>query len=600
MSSFGTKKPGADLAVQMTFPHVFSEEVSPGAMGYYPEASGRNEVIYPSHDLQGIWHQQKMEDAHRRALHAVRDTAMSKARWLHSHAGYFNMPRPVLSQRQYANPSNGNQADIYNNRNVSFNMPPSVWSEYRPEGLRGGVLYTAEAQKWGRQKLRERIAQFDAIKANKEGFVEGLPVQETTTGELPEELGSKVKLEIVQTLRNIFSAVQAGKADSFAYGDLLKFMRLLFRWASTADKDDLEEVLEYSEEIETQLLGIEQEAEREGLEDGEVWAKKIGSNFNVMLQDFQKIREYLTKMIGAVNRSPKERKTLSATLVKSIGFTNLGKESRLTAEQKASRNANILRAEAIRDRADPPIPYDDVESFSAPSSWSSYQPRSRPESEIYRAMRQHVEEADREYRNARFDPSVRERMGRNNGTFFGEEAEIAEPSLRNPFRSGDGEAQAQGLEEAHDSDAEDEAILARSVAPVVPKRRKPTVARPPIIIEPSPSEAEATAAAAAEAPEEDLRARLAEPDEAQARRARVQEAYAQRQARLAEARAKVRNGTARPEDVRGFGREAFPYDTDVIRRLAQNWKDAGLGTYVPREGTTRGSALNHLFKVYHL
>jgi len=618
MSSFGTKKPGADFAVQMTFPHIFSEEVSPGHIGYYPEAPERNAVIYPSHDLQGIYHQQKMEDAHRRVRHAVRDTAVSKERWLHSHAGYFNMPKPVLSQRRYANPSNGNTADIYNNRNVSFAVEPTVWSSYRPEGLRGGVLYTAEAQKWGRDKLKARIPQLDAITAEKEAFVQGLPVQGLVgqTEGVEGVESSKVKLEIVSTLRAILSSVEADKADSFAWSDTLKFMRLFFRWAPSATEEELEEVLEYFDYIEEALIGIQQQAQREGDEADKDWNKRIAPNVDIMLEDFQKLREYLTKMMkaesvkgheirytpegeqyvveteGTVKQTQKtlqQRKALSANLIKSIGFTTLNKASNV--EQEARIKRDVERGDVIRDQYDPPIPSDNVSQFS--SAWAGA-PVGRNVSHLAEQLRAHAEEQDRLYRQARFDPSVRERMGRNNGSFFGEQKELLPAkgrdygAVRNPFRHGTGEDQAQGLEEGRE-EYEEIPSIAPSRSGTESEYSAPSVRgfRTPRSSRSSSSRAE-SAPVAEELSDAELRSRLGAPS-----------APAPVAKPIARQRPVV--GRITPEMVRAQGRTLLPNNQAGLLALANRWREQGLGNYKPRgENTTYKSLRKKMITLYNL
>ena len=610
MSAYGTKKPGADFAQQLTFPHIFAEEVAPGNVGYYPEAPIQNEVLYPSHTLQGIYHQQKMEDAHRRALNGVADTQRATDRFLHSHAGYYNMPKAVLGQRKFANPSNGNQADIYNNRNVSFAVAPTVWSSYRPEGLSGGVLYTAEAQKWGRQKLRDRVPQLDAINAEREAFVSGLPVQGTVGQTEPEGIeGSKVKLEIVATLRAILASVSAGKADAIAWSDTLKFMRLFFRWTPSAPEEELKEILEYFDEIEEGLIGL-QEVGEDGRNADDLFRDRIAPNVDIMLEDFQKLREYLTKMIaspvqgvgiryrpdgtaepvetqGVENmtaKSLKERKALSANLIKSIGFTTLKRASNV--EQQARIVRDVERGDVIREGRIPP-PDDDDDSPAFSDRWLGSVAGSRPLSAVAEQMRRY-------YANVGFDPNPRDELGRRNGSFFGaSDASVGseEMRLRNPFREGNGEDQAQGLEveeEPADAEEEEESMGARSRS----SRGR--------------SES-AVSDEKAELSDAELRSRLGAPSSSSASSAppavppparpvgRIDIAMLQRQ------RNQMFN-TITPDDVRRMGRSILPQDPARLKAITDRWKASGFGGgYTPRNAnTTRRSILNQMFASYNI
>jgi len=623
MSSFGTKKPGADRAVQLTFPAVFSEAVAPGKFAYYPEEQHPQRQLYATNDLQGQYHQQKMMDAHRMANAKVQSTRNSNVRFLKSHANY-DVPKPVLSQRRFANPSNGNQADIYNNRNVSFDV-----SSYRPSELQGGVLYTSEAQKWGRQKLFDRIAQLDSINAEKEGFVNGLSVQGTEGQEGMIE-GSKQKLELVQTLRGILQSVEAGKADTFTYSDTIKFLRLLFRFASDATLEDLENVLEYVDYIIEELYGLQREVRDDGADEG---FRKATSQFKGILEDFERVREYLANMVASVNLSVKERKLKSASLIKSLGFTNLNRRvANLQSEARKEMREGRLPAPAPPDhkeedesssdeegddddeRKEEERKYDDNdynEDLVAPdlpsprassdtfhrdyldkvqkhissllrvpepssansslSSLSSIASIARPSREAMfeDPFSKRISLSNSSFANAKFDPNPRERMGRNNGRFFGEQDDLApnvasQPAVKNDFRHGNGEDQNQGLE-----------------------------------VEEVPESKEAV---------EDLRERLGdEPPKKKSDKSAYDTAYEEAMERIQKREAEEKSNavssskTLKPQDARGNVANTFRhYTEDMLRNVAKEWKSKGFGTYVPRAGTDKEGIKNGLRRHYNL
>lgn len=329
MSGYGTKKRGADVAQQLTFPAVFSEvaSLSQNPYGYLPQLQ-RNPVFMPEgNDLQDKYHQQKKMDADRRVMNAVMDNRASTARFLKSHQNY-DIPRPVLSQRQFANPSNGNQADIYNNRAIDWNQ--------NTESLVGGVLYTREAQKWGRQKLRERIPQLDAIELAKQAFLTDIPLGAVTVGQpaerLTESASLKVQLEITNTIQSIATSLEAGKLSPLTVADTLKFLRLLFRWASGATFDELDDVKTIVEYIIESLEGILDDLDVENLQPSDNEKKVFSSQ---LLDTMRKTRQYLVNMISVVNATPAERQKASANFVRSAGFASLSKQ--ITPEIQAQR-----------------------------------------------------------------------------------------------------------------------------------------------------------------------------------------------------------------------------------------------------------------------
>jgi hypothetical protein len=165
MAGYGTKKPGGDVGVQLTFPTVFEDTfaaLEPGNIAYANAARPAPKFLPAGDDLQALYHEQKRIDAHRRALNAVRDTAASHYRANHGHAGYYGLPPVILSQRRFANPSNGSGGiggDLYPARRDASDAPFHCVRG----GMVGGVLRSAQGQRYGVSKLRDRIRQLNNI-----------------------------------------------------------------------------------------------------------------------------------------------------------------------------------------------------------------------------------------------------------------------------------------------------------------------------------------------------------------------------------------------------------------------------------------------------
>jgi hypothetical protein len=440
MSGFGTKKPGSDFIQQLTFPTLYADyyAMEHEPLAYFPDPIMRPEALPVGHDLQAAYHEQKRIDANRRAMAGVKDTATAKYRYLHSHAGYYDMPKPVLSQRKYANPSFGNQSDIYSARPAEAYVPIA--------NMYGGVLYTAEAQRWGRQKMRERADQLNAIDVAQQGFLTGetlgqMPMRvgvEVPEGALPESVSTKAKIELVATIEGIASAVQSGLTlSSFLFSDVVKFLRLLFRWASTADVEELKEIMEYVDYIEIDLLG-QQNQLAEG-EDATEEGRMLGQYGQEILEIMRKVRDYLRRMIGVANKSPAERKAASANFIRAIGFTKTNL-SAPTAEQIRRKLKDTQRAEAQAAALDDDDAYDYSDDPVFAPTETRYAIGAETPKLMARLNRSMGRLTGRKIRTrprpARFDPSVRERMGAANGAYEGEALpEGVDGRVRNPMRN---------------------------------------------------------------------------------------------------------------------------------------------------------------------
>jgi len=351
MSAVATKKVGGDYATQLTFPAVFEEQYKKNGLAsqFYPEQRTAPVVLSRGSGIQEDYHEQKRIDANRRCLNGVKDTAASTARFLRSHANYI-VPKPVLGQRIFANPSNGNQADIYSNRPV-----------FR---LSGGVLRTKEGQEYGMRKLKERIPQLDAIDAAKNAFLSGMPVGAMGA----EDIGVAdltTKIELYSLLSLVESDVAASEAEPRTVNRGQNALKLLFAFIPIATTQEVEETMAKVESILTALGGTEENyADGQG-ESLAGFANQ--KNAEYLLRLFGRMREYLVRMNGVLNRSRKEKEKISAVFIKSLGFTQLEKAiPKLSAvEQRALAVAERNNPNANRD----PVPVvdddeDDEDDFA--------------------------------------------------------------------------------------------------------------------------------------------------------------------------------------------------------------------------------------------
>jgi hypothetical protein len=285
------------------------------------------------------------------------------------------MPKAMLGQRKFANPSNGNQSDIYAAR----------YDQMRGAGeMTGGVLRTMKGQEYGRSKLRGRIDQLNAIAEAKQGFLAGMPVDESITPQLveqgfPEPEGIKAKTELLGAINQFRSAVLSDNLDRIAISDFYKSIKLLFRVATVADQEELGDLLEAFDEV--------QEVLRRN-PDFTMLNEQSGA-FGVFVRLVDKIRDYIEAMLAGIggdveegkqSMSLKDRKTLSASLIRSLGLTKL---------PSGFTGANVER----RTRGD-----------GGDGDGGDGRP---PSPQM----------------GARFDPTPRDRFGSRQGSWFGEDAD---------------------------------------------------------------------------------------------------------------------------------------------------------------------------------
>lgn len=320
MSAFGTKKPGANAAVQMTFPEVFASEYELAgdheAFAKGPSLEVRD--LPEGHDLQAQYHEQKRRDANHMAMAALQSAASSKQKMLSYHANY-NMPEPVLGQRRVA-PATDGAAGIGGNLYVDTRMRGGGSGG----GLTGGVLRSAQGQRYGKQMLLNRIPQLNAISAAKSEWLSSQPVtapflsvddnqdtQEQPVGELIE-----LNLAVQQLEDAINSGV--GGISRFTLVDLSTVFKLLLRLASTSNREELD-ILDGK--FRSMVSGPVQELQAQIDEGGEVDVITNESAIQSVIDYTKKLSEYTHQMLGVVNMSLKERQAFSKALVKKLGLT---------------------------------------------------------------------------------------------------------------------------------------------------------------------------------------------------------------------------------------------------------------------------------------
>ena len=349
MSGFGTAKVQTN-SVRLGFPIAVEDAMARDRFPsrYMPSAPLPKPDLPVGHDLQAQWHEQKKKDADYMARQKVISTQKANVRAFSSHMGYFGMPKPVLGQRKFANPSMGNQADIYSARRDVFSgsgYPAMNVAVSESGSLEGGVLRTTAGQAYGKARLTARIGQLKAIEEAKQSMLTGEP-STAFVGRPPasaEMLDSIPQVELAQVLRTILNALAGRQKEGYAniqplFRDSTTAFKLIVQLATTNSAGDITNVLQFieggsGEDGILQLLeGLIENIADGGIVDDEALSmaynqRNPGGNvlqLLITLKDFwTKITIYLKRMLAQAKGGDiplKDRETLSKSLIASLGF----------------------------------------------------------------------------------------------------------------------------------------------------------------------------------------------------------------------------------------------------------------------------------------
>jgi len=329
-------KPGHKIAVQLTFPEVFStlyaEENVP--LRFAPEGDSRAKPFQQGDDLQANWHQIKKAEADRRALNAVKDTKTARLRYVVSPSGYWKLPKPVLSQRKFANPSYG-ASGAYSARNdwntgAPFQCPLQGGHHIMDEDeLHGGVMRTVKGREWASKRLYDRISQLNAIDEASSTYNLDVPVGDLSYSTVAST--EPATLVEFNTLRqSVIDALATGGLGRVDLSSVSQMVTTLLRIAPTAEAMELQDIIKGFETIMELLSGYEEEQMAIGTEYTQPYNRTSGSFVETKLaflsgieQLMDKAHKYSEIMYKHVNDSPSERMDVSRNAIKSLGFTKL-------------------------------------------------------------------------------------------------------------------------------------------------------------------------------------------------------------------------------------------------------------------------------------
>jgi len=171
MAAVATVKPNAYQNLQLTFPSLFAENYKETIGTYKPIVGTYGIPAQSAYALQDA-HQKVQTDrrneAYREVMDRVHNTRASRIRYTTTPHGAGDIPKPVLSQRKFANPSFG-AIETASARRDQDTAP----FHFAAAELEGGVIRTKQGQNWIESALNKRIAELNRIEESRGNFAYG-------------------------------------------------------------------------------------------------------------------------------------------------------------------------------------------------------------------------------------------------------------------------------------------------------------------------------------------------------------------------------------------------------------------------------------------
>lgn len=316
MAAVATQKPNGAFGVQLTFPSVFQDNFTAGN-AYYPTADYTSLDLMTGSTFQSEYHDQKKRDADQSVMNGLQNNRYKEKKLL-TGVHNFHLPKPVLGQRKYAPPAGGVGDYSSARRDGGVTAPwtlVEVGSGLSNSGLRGGVMASLEGQNFYQDRLRSRVDELDKINALSLGY--SVPMGQSVDTQNNRTEGSPNKIELFVYLQAMSDSILENDLSKFTFENLIKVLNLLFSTAPTADMDTMNDI---KANVNTMAINI-----RNGLEPEE--DNKIPDEYVLTLQIFlEKMVRYVAYMIQNIDLSERDRKTLSKSLIKTLGFSSLIKK----------------------------------------------------------------------------------------------------------------------------------------------------------------------------------------------------------------------------------------------------------------------------------
>jgi len=336
MAAFGTKKPNGDLGVQLGFPAVFNQFFNAG-FGYFPSGNDDPMELLVGTDFQSQYHEEKRQYANKTVLDGIQANRSADRLLLTGTANY-HLPKPVLGQRRFANPSYGQLGIESARRDGDSGAPFSLVERGAPMSMIGGVLKTPEGAEFYTNRLRDRVGELDRINALSLGYTVSQGQRAPTSDNTRE--GSPSNINFFIYLRALQDSILQNDLSRFTFESLKDLLKLLFQIAPSATLEILNDA---AESINSMSRDISSLADYAGQSPDDI-------EYILTLQLFiEGMRRYTNEMIRNINLSDREKQTLSKSLIKTLGFDRLMRKPSPDSVVDAVRVENERMDQAAED-----------------------------------------------------------------------------------------------------------------------------------------------------------------------------------------------------------------------------------------------------------
>lgn len=314
MAGVATKKPDGDRGLQLTFPLNFQKAFDAG-FAYFPSGGGDVMDIMVGHDFQSKRHEENRLEANQSVMNGLQAREASK-RLMMTGPHNYHLPKPVLGQRRYANPSYGAEAYTSTRRDNGEEAP---FRTVDSSAMVGGVLRTAQGYDFYKGQLKKRIEELNRINAIAQGYA--VPMGQTVDTYNNEKTGSPDKVTFFLYLQGLQDAVVTGNFNRFTFDNMRELIGRLLNFGPSATEEDFNDI---QDSVTVMLNSIRKWNESQGDSStlSSDYEREYASAFTIS-ELLDKIYSYVRLMFSNMNRSEKDKILLSKSLVRSLKLHRL-------------------------------------------------------------------------------------------------------------------------------------------------------------------------------------------------------------------------------------------------------------------------------------